>query len=72
MTEDIELKFCPFCGSIDLEIEYGFVLEIDGHDETDGYVICKKCFSQGPTINGDVNKIKEKIIKAWNKRLPTR
>lgn len=50
-----ELKHCPFCGSMDVELDHG---------DTLAWVACLDCHADGPTTeNGD-----DYASQLWNSR----
>ena len=58
-----ELKRCPFCGTSDLEVEYGSMLG-DGYSEgNEVYAIF--CYHCGAYM---CDEDESKLIEAWNKR----
>jgi Lar family restriction alleviation protein len=61
----IEIIPCPFCGSVDIDFQYG---DTD-REGTMCNVICADCGATGPWIYVDPNKFhKCEVVEQWNKR----
>ena len=56
MNDEIELKPCPFCGSIEIHFS-------DSRGGAEGYMSCWNCDTRGPSENN-----KSSALSSWNER----
>ena len=63
MSEQWELKPCPFCGG---EAEFDEDRCDEGHEHI--FIVCKECEARGGWISMEQLHDKKKAIKDWNTR----
>lgn len=70
MSNNTELKPCPFCSRELLEIQYGEHERRKSIYRYTAKVVCLNCFASVPNHGFDANyeDAKEKAIEAWNRR----
>lgn len=64
-----ELKLCPFCGGMNVDVSYYWIPEES--KITDMVVICDDCDSVGPPMpvtDNEIDTAIEQARKVWNKR----
>ena len=65
------LKKCPFCGGDAVLLSGMINAGIVGDDEDNNYecVVCQNCHAGTETLYGKADKVKQKVIELWNKRV---
>lgn len=61
----VELKPCPFCGSDENALDFGFVCATK-FAKPYMYVVCRKC--GGMMVDTNTNHCPNDVKKAWNRR----
>lgn len=62
------IKPCPFCGSNNIEYDFGGVVESYGHDYQSVWIECLECNARMDGETRDGIEINSPILKKWSQQ----